>query len=382
MPVLRQVLAKGASAVAKGNPFNVAVVTVLPTNNRVPSRGLKASATTCHGSPLSDPENKGQRQSGINFDSLGSWNNRLDLSVNVEQSIKHGKLIPELPIESVGAASLLGRRKVNEDRWLVERLGHDCVLFGIFDGHGGSLAADYTQKHLKEHLVYWLERRQSEGLDLEQVLRNAFVELNNMYTKYLYHHHIGDDHALSCGTTGTVCLLHQDYRLVVGHVGDSRAILCRDGKAQRLTVDHCPDNEAELDRIKDRGGRVTWSSIGRPRVNGRLEMTRSIGDVDLKQYGVTAEPDTRTLAVKHARDAFLVLCTDGVHNVLNSQEVVDIICSLPDAQEASKFVTDQALFFGSEDNCSVLVVPFGAWGKFASNKFHFGFSRNVVGGRY
>jgi protein phosphatase 1K len=42
---------------------------------------------------------------------------------------------------------------------------------------------------------------------------------------------------------------------------------------------------------------VTWSSIGRPRVNGKLEMTRSIGDMDLKASGVTAEPETGKIRV-------------------------------------------------------------------------------------
>lgn len=40
------------------------------------------------------------------------------------------------------------------------------------------------------------------------------------------------------GTTATVCLLRNSVELVVGHVGDSRALLCRNGLAQKLTVDH------------------------------------------------------------------------------------------------------------------------------------------------
>ena len=46
---------------------------------------------------LSDPENKGKRQRGVNFDTLGSWNNRLDFSISLEKSIEKGKLIPEIP---------------------------------------------------------------------------------------------------------------------------------------------------------------------------------------------------------------------------------------------------------------------------------------------
>ena len=99
------------------------------------------------------------------------------------------------------------------------------------------------------------------------------------------------------GTTATVCLMHDDVHLYVAHVGDSRAILCSEGKALKLTKEHTPDDSEERYRILASGGHVTWSSIGRPRVNGKLEMTRSIGDMELKAAGVTAEPETEKIRV-------------------------------------------------------------------------------------
>lgn len=50
-------------------------------------------------------------------------------------------------------------------------------------------------------------------------------------------------------------------------------------------------------RIKKCGGFVTWNSLGQPNVNGRLAMTRSIGDMDLKNMGVIAEPETKKITV-------------------------------------------------------------------------------------
>ena len=47
---------------------------------------------------LSDPENKGKRQKGVNFDTIGSWNNRLDMTISLKKSIEKGRLIPELPL--------------------------------------------------------------------------------------------------------------------------------------------------------------------------------------------------------------------------------------------------------------------------------------------
>lgn len=50
-------------------------------------------------------------------------------------------------------------------------------------------------------------------------------------------------------------------------------------------------------RVKKSGGFITWNSLGQPNVNGRLAMTRSIGDFDLKKMGVIAEPETKRITV-------------------------------------------------------------------------------------
>lgn len=109
--------------------------------------------------------------------------------------------------------------------------------------------------------------------------------------KYIYFviNFVDSDH-FNSGTTATVCLLRHGIELVVGHVGDTRAILCREGNAVRLTVDHTPDEKGEKKRINEKGGVVVNNSLGVPQVNGRLAMSRSIGDMDLKLYGVIAEP--------------------------------------------------------------------------------------------
>jgi len=101
----------------------------------------------------------------------------------------------------------------------------------------------------------------------------------------------------SSGSTATVCVIRNGAEMAVAHVGDSRALLCRKASALQLTDDHEPESAKERERIEQCNGRITWSSVGRPRVNGVLEMTRSIGDVELKKCGVTAEPEVHSLEV-------------------------------------------------------------------------------------
>lgn len=57
---------------------------------------------------------------------------------------------------------------------------------------------------------------------------------------------------MNAGTTATVALLRDSIELVVGSVGDSRAMLCRKGKALKLTVDHTPERKDEKERYTDK----------------------------------------------------------------------------------------------------------------------------------
>jgi len=304
-------------------------------------------------------ENKGKGSRGVNFDTLGSWNNRLVLPVLLDQSIKKGKIIPKIPIDEVGVGSVLGRRTYNEDRYVIEELRPELLYFGMFDGHGGSFAAEFMSKHLIDHLNFWM----SQTNDLMEVLTNSFCDAQNLLTRHLAFYHI-DDATFKTGTTATVCLLRNSMELVVGHVGDSVAILCRDGNPLRLSIDHEPENDEESERITKKGGKIIHNSHGVAHVNGRLAMTRSLGDIELKSYGVTAHPQLKSLEIKHGRDAFFVLCSDGLSFAISDKEIVNIVSSCVDPKEACSRLIDQAQHFGSEDNVTVMVVPLGAWGKY------------------
>lgn len=147
-------------------------------------------------------------------------------------------------------------------------------------------------------------------------------------------------------------------------------------------------------------------SNGRSLVNGRLAMTRSIGDLELKPYGVIPVPDIRTVQVRtcffekrtkyllnifffylaalpqirHGRDAFLVLTTDGINGVMTDQEICDAVQRNEEPSEAAHALTDQALHYSSEDNATAVVVPLGSWGNntpSASIFYSFGRSMTV-----
>ncbi|KAM9856897.1 protein phosphatase Mn(2+)-dependent 1K [Aulostomus maculatus] len=316
-----------------------------------------------------DPDSSGQPTT---WDSFGIWDNRIDEPILLPPSIRYGKPIPSVSLSKVGCASLIGQRKENEDRFQVTQMTDNILYFAVFDGHGGPDAADFCEKYMEK----FIKDLVAEDDNLELLLNKAFLEVDKAFAKHL--HFSPNAPGTNAGTTATVALLRDGIELVVGSVGDSRAMLCRKGKALKLTVDHTPERKDEKERIQSSGGFITWNSLGQSNVNGRLAMTRSIGDFDLKKTGVIAEPETKRVMLTHVHDSFLALTTDGINFIMNSQEICNVINQCHDPKEAAQRISDQALQYGSEDNSTIIVVPFGAWGKHKSSETSFSFSRSFV----
>ena len=115
------------------------------------------------------------------WDSFGTWEDRIDEPIILEQSIKHGIPIPHISLKNVGKASVQGRRSCNEDRIIIHELEPNLLLFGLFDGHAGALAADFTVEHLCNHVLMNLQHEHN----LEKVLSKTFVEINENLTTLL-----------------------------------------------------------------------------------------------------------------------------------------------------------------------------------------------------
>ncbi|XP_041065623.1 protein phosphatase 1K, mitochondrial-like [Carcharodon carcharias] len=271
-------------------------------------------------------------------------------------------------IANIGCISQIGKRKQNEDRFSIAELSDGLFCFAVFDGHRGSDAAEVCSCYIG----HYIQRNLQMETVLENVLLNSFLQIDNDFIQNVYSLKEG-----ASGTTATVVLLNETL-LTVASVGDSPAILCREGKAKQLTEDHTPRRRDEKKRIKDCGGFIDWNSAGDPYVNGRLAMTRSIGDVDLKPFGVTAQPEVNTVELEHTKDCFLILTTDGVSGILEAQEVCDIVKKCQDPSEAAAAVNEQALQYGTQDNLTTMVIPFGAWGKYSTSLAHPSFGRMMV----
>lgn len=144
--------------------------------------------------------------------------------------------------------------------------------------------------------------------------------------------------------------------LYTANAGDARAVLCRSGKAVRLTYDHKGADKQEAKRIQDAGGFVLNN-----RVNGVLAVTRSLGDSSMKDFVVGSPYTTETPL--GSNDEFLILACDGLWDVASDQKAVDLIRDVQDCDEAAKLLMEFALNEGTRDNVTVVVVRFHRPGK-------------------
>uniref|UniRef100_A0A7S0CEJ4 PPM-type phosphatase domain-containing protein n=1 Tax=Proboscia inermis TaxID=420281 RepID=A0A7S0CEJ4_9STRA len=199
------------------------------------------------------------------------------------------------------------------------------------------------------------------------------------------------------GTTATFLYLTEEA-VIVANVGDSRAILSvgasyeeDHASAIQLTVDHVASDKNEKKIIEQNGGYIERNG-GIERVNGVMAVSRSIGDIPLasilsRQPHIVAmtrdEINARCEYVEKTsfayntsvRDSkmpcFIVLASDGLWDVMNNQEVIDMVqlvlrrhdddsgISWEDGgafQEAAQMLTEEAYIRGSSDNIGVCVV--------------------------
>ncbi|RRT42460.1 hypothetical protein B296_00057112 [Ensete ventricosum] len=155
--------------------------------------------------------------------------------------------------------------------------GQSISLFGIFDGHGGSRAAEYLRNHLFDNLI----RHPKFMTDTKLAISETYKKTDSDFLDAECNTSRDD------GSTASTAVLIGKH-LYVANVGDSRAIVSKAGKAIPLSDDHKPNRSDERKRIEEAGGVVMWA--GTWRVGGVLAMSRAFGNRLLKQF-VVAEPE-------------------------------------------------------------------------------------------
>lgn len=239
-------------------------------------------------------------------------------------------------------------------------------VYGVFDGHGGRRAADFCAISLPNLLSERLPKEMVPEFDkaVKAAVVQAFLEADRQFLDMCSQATpIWRD-----GCTATMAFIFGET-VYTGNAGDSGVVLGRHdaaGKimAKRLTRDHTPLDVKERQRIEAAGHRVVDG-----RVNGLLEVSRSIGDCRYKSMGVSARPDVFRCSLQPQTDRFLLLACDGLWKTMSDEQVVAFVDGklqeLVDGkagdaahgyQTVVNSLVNQAVLLGSTDNVTCVLV--------------------------
>ena len=228
-------------------------------------------------------------------------------------------------------------RQVNQDYVYTtdNPIGPLPNLFVVADGMGGHKAGDYASKYTVE--VMKRELAQSEEKDVEKALVSAIEKANREIIKKASE----DEHLKGMGTT-VVAATIVDHMMYFANVGDSRLYLFNQGITQ-LTKDH-----SLVEEMVRLGGIKPEEAKHHPDKN---IITRAIGaknnvDVDFYEHRLK-------------RGDIILMCTDGLSNMVEDEELFHIVQGARDIVEAGQNLVNAAKENGGTDNIGiVLIEPF------------------------
>jgi len=229
--------------------------------------------------------------------------------------------------QSAGDTNTGRKRRRNEDNFV-----RKPPLFAVADGMGGAQAGEVASS-----LAATALEENAAGPDGGEEHVVALIQEAN---RRVHERATNDAAASGMGTTITVALVGSDGCVTIGHVGDSRAYLLRDGEVEQLTEDH--SLVAELVR---RGELSPEEAESHPQ---RSVITRALGtdpDVDVDAFDVQSQPG----------DVFL-LCSDGLTTMVDAETIGEIVERYRhDLEAAAKALIRAANDRGGDDNITAVL---------------------------
>ena len=233
--------------------------------------------------------------------------------------------LPDEPI-IIEARTDVGKVRASNQDALIE----GEMLWGVADGMGGHNGGETASAGARDGLLEVLQGKEP-SLD---ALREGVREANGR----LYRQQLEDQSLSGMGTTLTV-LWMSDHFAYIGHVGDSRVYLIRDGQFRQVTEDH--SLVAELYRL----GQLTREQAANHPM--RNVITRAVG---------TEEQIEVDLMIEERRKGDLwLICSDGLYGMV-SDEQIEAVLSAHTPKKAADLLLEMAMQAGGRDNISLVIL--------------------------
>lgn len=239
----------------------------------------------------------------------------------------------------IGACTDRGKiRENNQDYYHISK-SSKLPLFMVADGMGGHKAGEVASKMAVDVIVKVFTEVDINNLDNEDAIidtiRRAIVEANNVIHKKS----IEDLECNGMGTTITIAYL-LNKKLIIGHIGDSRAYSIQNNGLKQITEDH-----SLVAQLVKNGSISAREAQYHPQKN---IITRALGTNECIDIDIVIEE------VK--KDDIILLCTDGLTNMLDDSEIKNVILDNRDMQSACDNLVKKANELGGLDNITVIAV--------------------------
>jgi len=246
-------------------------------------------------------------------------------------------------IAARGETDVGQKRDHNEDSFVVDE---DLGLFVVADGMGGHAGGGTASRLAVESIQARMWKARAAQPDLfkklatleESPLREVLRDAVEGACRDIFRAAQGDPALAGMGTTVTAVAM-AGPNTFVAHVGDSRCYLARRGRIYQVSEDHSLVNE----QLK--AGAITAEEARHSRLKNII--TRSVGfeaDVTVDLMGLETAPGDR-----------LVLCCDGLSNMVEDEEILEIVEKAP-VEQAPRRLIELANERGGDDNITVIVV--------------------------
>lgn len=238
----------------------------------------------------------------------------------------------------IGNLTDVGRKRSNnEDSYGLFRFGPDEILALVADGMGGHASGEVASRLAVETLRQIYEKERTEQ-DMLGTLKSA-LEITNFT---ILQKSMESQGLHGMGTTATVLVL-KEGQAFIGHVGDSRAYLLRDGALSQVTRDH-----SVVERMVERGLLSREEARNHPQRNVIYQTLGVNRDLEPELHGpIPVSPG----------DTFL-LCTDGLSNLVTNEEISEIVRGAS-PQKACEQLVNLANQRGGHDNITLQILKAG-----------------------
>lgn len=228
-------------------------------------------------------------------------------------------------------------RDMNQDSFYISLPEDKVQLFIVADGmggyKGGEIASKLAVETSKKYIINNIDSVEHDREKILNLLKSA-IEYANLV---IYEKSKEVPELENMGTTIDICLIIQN-KVYIGHVGDSRVYRKRKEFFRKLTTDH-----SYVQKLVSDGTITKEEAYNHPKKN---MLTKALGCSSF------VEPD---VSVKgFLKDDVLLMCSDGLTNMLRDEEIVKIINENPN--EACNRLIDEANHRGGLDNITAVII--------------------------